>query len=102
MRVMANLQLFSHAEDLHDAATSGLEHTLTQPLVAIPIYLILVNVIFMTLRHYKKSAVLPVLLAFNLIVGVVSYALVPAVSIMAITAGIVMALAVTLSLLSGN
>ena len=95
-------QLFAHGEDFHDAATSELEHLLTSAPVALPLYLILNIAVFYGVKKYKKEMIMPSLFAVNLLIGVLSFELVPVVSIIAITVGITMALFVTLTLLSNH
>ncbi len=99
---MNTFQQFAHSEDLHDTATSDLEHLLTSAPVAVPLFIVVNILLFQLTTKYKKSATLPALLGFNLLVGVLSFDTVPAVSIIAITAGITSALLISLTLLAGK
>ena len=99
---MDTLQLFAHSEDLHSADTSQLEHLLTSAEVALPLYVAANLLLFVVLRKYRKSAIMPAILGLNLVAGVMSYSAVPAVSVAAITVGIASALLISLSLLANN
>lgn len=99
---MNAFQLFAHSEEVHTEKTTSLEHLLTNPAVALPLYISINLILFQILRTYKKNLTIPVLLAFNLLVGVLSFSTVPVVSVIAITAGIAMALLISLSLIAGR
>ncbi len=94
------IQLLAHSDDLHTSTTSDLEHTLTSTPVALPFYIILNIVVFQALKRFKKSLLLPTMLGMNLLIGLLSFELVPVVSIIAITAGIASALLVSLALIA--
>ncbi len=100
MSYMNVLQIMAHAEELHDATTSELEHTLTSPAVSVPLFIVLNIVIFQVVSRYKKTATIPVLLGVNLLIGVLSYDAMPVVSILAISIGITSALVTSLTLLA--
>ena len=102
MRVMSLIQTFAHSEQLHNEATSQLEHTLTSPAVAWLLFIILNYLLFQIVLSFRKQALLPVMLGFNFFIGVLGYEAIPAVSIIAISAGITIALVATLGLIADH
>ena len=102
MVYMNNIYFFAHADELHDAATSSAEHTLTQPAVAVPLYLLIGVLLYFVLNTYKKTALLPVLLTYNFLCGLMLYSLVPAISIISLSVGIVLALIVALGSIAAS
>jgi hypothetical protein len=93
---------FAHAEELHTQSTSGLVHTITEPAVAVPLYILVLLISFYGLKTYKKSLLLPVMLILNFCAGIAFYSLVPTVSIIGITLGIMLALVVALGSIVAN
>lgn len=88
-------ELFAHAESLHDESTSTLEHSLTQPYVAIPLFIGILLAMYLVMSNVLKWPVPKMLLAYMplfFIVGVLMYSLVPAISAFSISAGILLAL----------
>lgn len=93
-------QYLAHTEDLHTANTSTLVHSVTEPYVAVPLFVAAAVVLFLILRRLfglQIDRVFLILLALFLVSGVATYSLVPAVSIVSLTAGIVLALFLSLA-----
>lgn len=100
---MEFIHLLAHATEFHDSDTSQVEHTFTSPIVALPLYLGINLAIFLSLRNSKKkSLMLPALMTFNLLIGMLAYTYVPLVSVFAITLGIACTLLVTFSLIASG
>ena len=93
-------KLFAHAEELHTTSTSDLEHTLTQPIVALPLFLGVLLALVLVLRFGLKMPVRHILiisLGLFFVIGVTTYSLVPLVSIVSLSAGIGLALIFSLA-----
>lgn len=94
--------LFGHANELHNETTTQTEHLLTQPAIAIPIYILIGVILYLLLNNYKKTAVLPALLVYNFLCGLLLYSLVPAISVISLSVGIALALIVALGSIVGG
>ena len=97
------LFLFAHGDEFHSENTSELEHTLTSGFVAVPLFILLLGAVYYLMTHtfkLKLPHTLLVIMAVNFIVGVLTFSLVPAVSVLAITFGILLALFFSLSSLA--
>ena len=92
--------LLAHGEDLHDATTSNLEHQLTQPYIALPLFigfLLLLYSVLHTAFEVPKSQIALIFMAIFLVSGVLLYSLVPIVSIISLTLGVILSLFFALS-----
>ena len=95
--------LFAHSEDLHTETTSDLVHNLTQTEVALPLYILANIAIYYGLRNWKGGRhTLLIYMLFNLVVGFGLFTAVPIVSAIAISTGIVGALAVSFILIASK
>jgi len=80
----------AHSEDLHQATTSDLEHYLKEPLVALPVYLGLLLLIYLLTSKFtklKKPSLVILYLFIFFVVGVGFYSVVPIISFISLIAG---------------
>jgi len=96
-------RLLAHVENLHSATTSELEHVLTAWYVAIPVFFGVVLLLWWLMSAVFKQSIahkvnLTLLLFFA--TGVLTFSLVPALSIITLSLGIMSALLVVLSSLA--
>ncbi len=98
------MNLFAHGQELHSDSTSGFEHMITQPHLAVPLFILLIIATYYALSRLGWSIARIVLieLALMLVVGVLLYSIVPAVSILAITGGVVGALFLSFTLIASS
>jgi len=85
----------AHSEELHEANTSDLEHYLTEPFVTLPLFLLLLILLYLfTTRRtgLKAPIIVLIYLAIFFLVGLGLYSTVPAVSFISIVSGMALSL----------
>ena len=97
------MNYFGHSEQQHDLSTSSIEHFLSQPLIAVPLFILLIISVYFGLRKIGFNLIKIILteLLIFLVVGLLTYSIVPAVSIIAISLGIATSLFVVLIMIAG-
>ena len=86
---------FAHSDDFHSESTANWEHLITSPWFAIPLTIALFALIIIVLHKYTRlsdSSVFVILMALLLIVGLGTINLIPALSILCIGFGMMLAL----------
>ena len=98
------MNLFAHGTEQHSEQTSQFEHIVTEPAFAIPLFiLILIGIYYgLTSIGWPVSRIIIVELIIIFFTGVLTYSLIPALSITCITVGIISALFLTLTQLAGD
>lgn len=97
------MHIFAHAQELHTETTSDFEHFITNGFTAAPLFLaavILVVIILKNVAHAQLHHIALALLAIFFFTGIMSYTLVPAISIISLTLGIGLALFLSLAAIS--
>lgn len=92
--------IFAHSQDQHTGETSELYHTFTQPVSSVAIYIVAMVVLYLIFSAYFPKAMFPIIMAVNLLIGIFFFSVVPVVSILAISVGLLSALVVSLVLIS--
>ena len=99
MILLMDYTLFAHAADQHTETTSALEHQLTQPLVALPLFFFGLIALFLVLKqlNVKPPHIIMIFMSVFFVCGVLLFSLVPAISVISLSAGIFLALAFALT-----
>jgi hypothetical protein len=95
------LQLFAHAEEAHTENSSELVHLLSEWYIAIPLFFAFVYLVIFVLKYQFNASfgvLANVTIGMLLVMGIFTYELVPALSIICIATG----LAATLFLVLGS
>jgi len=100
-----NLRLFAHAGEAHGDAVESTQHFLDiDPLIAVPAILAVMVLIPWLLGKLFKSKSLPMMVGLIelFFVGILSYAVLPALSIISLSVGFFLAFAVAFGGIAGS